>query len=86
MGSSSIRISGSQKITFAIAILILQPPEKDFEGLFMSSSAKPIPLKIYIAFASTVAEPICSNLAEISDILRASAETSDLSKSFVSVF
>jgi len=79
-----MRISGSQKITLAIAILILQPPEKLFEGLYKSSYWKPIPKRIYIALASAPPALITSSLAAISAILLLTSETSDLPKSFLS--
>jgi hypothetical protein len=46
VGSSRRRISGSEKITLAIAILIRQPPEKELEVLWRSSREKPIPIRI----------------------------------------
>jgi len=46
VGSSRRRISGSEKITLAIAILILQPPENFLDGLLSSLYLNPRPVKI----------------------------------------
>jgi hypothetical protein len=60
VGSSNNKTSGSEKITFAIAILIRQPPENFFEGFCSSVYLKPRPVKISIAFDSALVYSINS--------------------------
>ncbi len=62
VGSSSNKISGSQKRIFAKAILILHPPDSFKLGLFWTSLEKPNLSNKIEAFETDSTEPISYSL------------------------